>query len=309
VNTLASGLRSAALASGLLLASTLAPAIANAETMDISHASGTTAVEKNPKTVVVYDLSALDTLDALGVNVAGVPDAPMPASLSTFSSDDYEKVGSLFEPDFEAVNALQPDLIIVGGRSQAKYEDLSKIAPTIDLTISNDAFLEGVEDNARTLGDIFGKQDEAEAEIADLEASLDELQSLTADAGSALVLLTTGGKVSAFGPGSRFGDVYDLYGFTPADASLDVGNHGQAVSFEYIMEQNPDWLYVLDRDAAIGRSGEAAEQLLDNELVARTNAWKNDQVIYADGGLLYLASGGIRAQKALADQVITALQE
>nr|WP_246413896.1 siderophore ABC transporter substrate-binding protein [Martelella radicis] len=280
-----------------------------AETVTVEHASGSTDVETGPKTVVVFDLSALDTLDALGVTVTGVPDAPMPASLSQFSDDGYETVGSLFEPDFEAVNALQPDLIIVGGRSQAKYDDLSRIAPTIDLTIPNDAFLEGVEGNARLLGRIFDRQDAAEAEIAALETSLETLQNLTDDAGTALVLLTTGGKISAFGPGSRFGDIYDIYGFAPADADLDVANHGQAVSFEYIMEQNPDWLYVLDRDAAIGRSGEAAEQLLDNELVARTNAWQNDQVIYADGGLLYLASGGIRAQKALADQVIGALQD
>lgn len=284
---------------------TAAPALA--ETLEIKHASGTTEVEKNPETVIVFDLSALDTLEALGVDVAGIPDGPMPAMLQHFK-DGTEKVGSLFEPDFEAVNALQPDLIIVASRSQSKYADLAKLAPTIDLTVSPDQFKEGVEGNARLLGEIFGKEDEAEAQIAAFETSLETLQGLTADAGTALMLLTTGGKVAAFGPGSRFGDVYDLYGFEPADSALDVGNHGQAVSFEYIMEKNPDWLYVLDRDAAIGTSGEAANQLLDNELVARTNAWKNDHVIYADSGLLYLAPAGIRAQKILVDQVIDALQ-
>ena len=299
----------ATLFAAIAIGPTVAATPALAETMTIEHASGSTEVEANPETVIVYDLSALDTLDALGVRVTAVPDAPMPPSLSEFSTGDYEKAGSLFEPDFEAVNALQPDLIIVAGRSQAKYEDLSKIAPTIDLTVANDAFLEGVEGNARLLGELFGKQEEAEAEITALETTLETLQGLTEDAGTALVLLTTGGKVSAFGPGSRFGDVYDLYGFEPADDTLDVGRHGQAVSFEYIMEQNPDWLYVLDRDAAIGREGEAAQQLLDNELVARTKAWQNDQVIYADGGLLYLASGGVRAQKALAEQVLEALKD
>ncbi|TPW28935.1 siderophore ABC transporter substrate-binding protein [Martelella alba] len=289
-----------------LLACTALPSFA--EMISVTHASGTSEVETDPKTVVVFDLASLDTLNALGVKVAGVPTAPLPDELKQYAGDEYDKVGSLFEPDYEAVNALQPDLIIVAGRSQPKYAELAKIAPTIDLTIDNAHFLDSVEANARTLGQIFDRQDEVEARISALEQSVSALQGQTRDAGTALVLLTTGGKVSAFGPGSRFGNVYDLYGFAAADPGLDVGTHGQAVSFEYILKTNPDWLYVLDRDATIGQTGTAASVLLDNDLVDQTTAWQKGQVIYPDGGLLYLTTGGLYAEQALVDQVAARLK-
>ncbi len=52
---------------------------------------------------------------------------------------------------------------------------------------------------------------------------------------------------------------------------------------------------MLDRDAAIGREGTSAKQLLDNELVRQTNAWKNDQVVYLNGQNWYLVGGGLGA--------------
>ena len=58
-----------------------------------------------------------------------------------------------------------------------------------------------------------------------------------------------------------------------ADSSIkEKGNHGQPVTFEYIKKTNPDWLFVLDRSAAIGEEGKAAKDAPDNPLVAETTA-------------------------------------
>ena len=58
-----------------------------------------------------------------------------------------------------------------------------------------------------------------------------------------------------------------------ADSSIkEKGNHGQPVTFEYIKKTNPDWLFVLDRSAAIGEEGKADKDVLDNPLVAETTA-------------------------------------
>ena len=95
------------------------------------------------------------------------------------------------------------------------------------------------------------------------------------------MLLVNGGKLSAFGAQSRLGGwIHGDIGIKPVDASIKEGSHGQPVSFEYVKEKNPDWLFVLDRTAAIGEEGQAAKDVLDNPLIAETTAWKKGQVVY-----------------------------
>ncbi|WP_202814210.1 siderophore ABC transporter substrate-binding protein [Fulvimarina pelagi] len=288
-----------------------APAFAqgaeDAETLTVETYRGDVTVPRTPETVVVYDLSALDTLDALGIEIDGVPDAPYPDRLSRFGKGGPTKVGTLFEPDLEAVNALQPDLIVTGGRSSDKTDTLSGIAPTIDMTVDEGDYLESAIDRTEALAAIFGKSEEAGEAIAKLRASIEDLRSRAQDAGTGLILLTTGNKVSAFGPGSRFGILHDAYGIAPADSGFGEGNHGEAVSFEYIAETNPDWLFAIDRDAAIGQGSAAA--LLDNELVRGTTAWSTGQVVDLDPGDWYLAASGLRAMQSAVDQVSKALSQ
>ncbi|WP_336174079.1 siderophore ABC transporter substrate-binding protein [Ensifer sp. MJa1] len=280
---------------------------AMAETLKVEHSSGVTEVERNPKTVLVYDFGMLETLDMLGVPVAGVPGAAIPPSLEKYKADSYAKIGTLFEPDYEAINAAEPNLVIVGGRSQAKYADVAKIAPTIDLTSDDNDLIGSVKKNAAILGEIFGKDAEIKANIEKLDASIVALRSLAAEKGTGLILLTTGGKISAYGPGSRFGALHEVFGIKPADPKLQVATHGQAVSYEYILETNPDWIYVVDRDAAIGQQGQPAAALLDNELVRQTKAWKDGHVVYLDSAKLYLTASGLKSQQDIVDQITQAL--
>lgn len=291
----------------LTVAAMCMPALA--EDLTIKHAQGETTVAANPETVLVFDLASLDTLDALGVEVDGVPSGGKPGHLKKYEGDEYAKVGTLFEPDYEAVNAAEPDLIIVGGRSSAKYADLAKIAPTIDLTVDQEDYLASMRANVESLAKIFGKEAEAEEKLAKLEESIAGLKEKGADAGRVLVILTTGGRMSAHGKGGRFNIVYDAFGMTPAADDLKIGTHGQAISHEFIMETNPDWLLVVDRDAAIGQEGQAARQVLDNDLVAQTTAWKNDQVVYLDAANWYLVGAGLTAVQANVDQLTEALSK
>ncbi|CAN7462793.1 siderophore ABC transporter substrate-binding protein [Brucella pseudogrignonensis] len=281
---------------GAALVATALASGANAADVAVKHAQGETTVATNPEKVVVFDFATLDNLDRLGVKIIGVPGSiAFPEYLKKYDGADYTKVGTLFEPDYEAVNAAEPDLIIVGGRSAAKYGELAKIAPTIDLTVPAKEFISGTEANIEKLGKIFGKETEAKAEVDKLNSELAALKEKTKGKGKGLMILTSGGKISAYGPGSRFGVLHDSFGVEPAAPDLSVGNHGQPVSSEFILETNPDWLFVLDRDAAIGREGTSAKQLLDNELVRQTNAWKNDQVVYLNAQNWYLVGGGLGA--------------
>jgi len=306
ISSISNGLRNLVIAAAFAVAG--APA-AMAETLKIERSSGVTDVEKNPKTVLVYDFGMLETLDMLGIPVAGVPGAAIPPSLEKYKADSYPKIGTLFEPDYEAINAAEADLVIVGGRSQAKYVDVAKIAPTIDLTSDDKDLIGSVKKNAEILGQIFGKEAEIKASVEKLDASIEKLRGIAAEKGTGLILLTTGGKISAYGKGSRFGVLHDVFGIKPADAELQVATHGQAVSYEYILETNPDWIFVVDRDAAIGQQAQPAAALLDNELVRQTKAWKDGHVVYLDSAKLYLTASGLKSQQDIVDQLTQALEK
>lgn len=205
----------AALALTLAIA---APATAN--DLTVTHAQGETTVAANPATVLTFDIATIDTLDALGVEIAGLPGTNLPEYLSKYADDKYLKIGSLFEPDYEAVNAAGADLIIVAARSSTAYGELSKIAPTIDLSNNWATFADSIKANSRTLGTIFGKTAEVEAMIATLDEKIAATRALAADAGTGLIVLTSAGQITAYGPGSRFGWIHDTLGVTPAVADV-----------------------------------------------------------------------------------------
>ncbi|MCZ2328972.1 siderophore ABC transporter substrate-binding protein [Bartonella sp. F02] len=270
----------------------------------IDHTSGSTAVKASPQKVIVFDLATLDNMKHLGIDaVVGVPEGQKPEYLSEFNSARYETIGTVFEPNYEKIINLQPDLIIITGRTQPKYKDLSQIAPTIDLTVQNKDTIKDIERNITILGQIFGKEKEATREIKKLHDVLADVRKQTNEKGTGLVLMTSGGKISALGLNSRFDIFHSTFGIAPATDKLTVEKHGQLVSPEFILEVNPDWLLVIDRDSAIGREGQSAAQLLDNALIKRTKAGAKNQIIYLNSWNWYRASGGLTGLYETAEQI------
>lgn len=279
---------------------------AAAATLTIKHSQGETQVEQNPKTVAVLDWSTLDTMAALGVEAQGIPGGNiLPGVLPQYADAKFVRIGTLFEPDFEAIKNLKPDLIILGRRAAGHFEEASKYGPTLDLTPDPKDLLGSVVRHTELLGEIFERQDEAAKVTGELKDSVAKLQQLTAQQGTGLTLLTTGGKMAAFGIGTRFGLIHDVFGMDMAAKNLTVGRHGQSVSYEFILEANPDWLFVMDRDAAIGREGVAAKQMMDNELVAVTTAGSKQQIVYLDPEAWYLLdSSGARVLQNNINQLL-----
>ncbi|MGJ3439491.1 siderophore ABC transporter substrate-binding protein [Pseudomonas sp. Je.1.5.c] len=268
----------------------------------VVHAQGETSAPLNPQRVAVFDIGALDTLDALGVEVMGVPGKPFPSYLQGYLNSRYRNLGTLFEPDYEAVNAAQPDLIITGLRSSSKYKELARLAPTIDMPTNDLQPLKVTLDNARLLGTLFGAEQRVKALSEKIQQDVDRLRSGTATGGKGLIVLVSGGRMSAYGPGSRFGVIHSDFGVPAAAPHLAVSLHGEAISSEFILKTNPDWLFVIDRDVAVGATG-AAQQVLDNPLVRQTSAWQKGNVVYLDPAVWYLAGGGIQAMSRMIAQI------
>ncbi len=278
----------------VLSAATCIAAPALAQNVSINTYAGEVSVTANPQTIAVLDIAAIDTLDALGVPIAGIPSPQYVDYLGSVAAG-ATTVGSLFEPDFEGLAILDPDLIVAGGRSSTQVEPLSEIAPTIDMTIWGDNHIEQVLSRLNGFGVLTGKEAEAEALTEAFDARLADAQAAVAGKGNALVVMTNGGKVSAYGAGSRFGWLHNALNLPEAVEGVDNETHGEAISFEFIADADPDWLIVIDRSAAIGQEGEAATTTLENPLVAGTTAWSEDQVIYLNSANVYIAGGGYQA--------------
>lgn len=275
------------------------PAFA-APTVDVTHAYGTVHVPLKPTRVVVFSYDILDTLDALGVPVVGLPKSNLPASLARYKSSRYQDLGTLFEPDFEKVYALKPEVIFISTRQAKLYPEFAKIAPTVYLAAEPENFGPSVKAFNTTLARIFGLEAQVESRLQAFEAEAVSVSQAATKAGrKALVLMVNDKALSVFGPGSRFGMLHSGFGFAPADPTIAASTHGQSATFEYLRDKNPDVLFVLDRSAAIGGAGTAAS-VLDNPVVKGMDAAKNGRIVYLDPAAWYLTTGGLNAAVQMA---------
>lgn len=277
----------------------------------------TVEVPKNPENVVIFDMASLDTWGALGGEVAGAPLESVPEYLEDVLTEDAINAGSLFEADLLEIEASNPDLIIVAGRSATLYQDLSEIAPTVDLS-SQGSFEDTMERNISFIGEVLGAEDEAQAALDELNSGIEEARAVTADIGTGLSVMVSGDSVSALKPANgdfsgrnlRGGLVYDVFGVEPVLTNIEEATHGEPVSFEFLLEHDPDYLFVTDRNAATNAEGEqAAEVVLDNEIVHQTTAWQNDQVVYLDPTAWYIVFGGIETTQIMIDDILSITAE
>lgn len=292
-----------------------APFSTTAESVSFVDGTGSeVTVPKNPEVVVSLDWSVIRTLTDLGVEVDATPtpNSALPTDLAAFESGT--QVGTLFEPDYEAISALDPDIIFVGSRSGTPevIAEMKKITPNVvDGTVRNEtpeALIPAISERTEQLGAIFGKEAEAKAEVDAIDARVADIASRSGAVGAAMFVQVSGGKVSAYGPGSRFGIIYNPLGFAPVDAPIDnEGSHGEEISQEFFVEYNPAVIFVLDRGATIGEDGEAALDVLNNDLVNSTDASKNDKVIAVDGFSWYLATSAPGSLNTMLDDVEKAL--
>jgi iron-siderophore transport system substrate-binding protein len=270
------------------------------DTVSITDSQGRTVeVPRNPETVVVLDWSAIRTLTDFGVEVDGAPQAvgTLPDDLAPVA-ESAALAGTLFEPDYEAISAMEPDLIIVGSRSGTPevVAEMERITPAvIDMSIRYEnaeeqipQFIERVEQ----LSTIFAFEDEASERLGAIEASIsDTAEAAAASELSTMFVQVSGGTVGAYGPGSRYGIVFDDLGFAPTDAPVDdEGSHGQEISQEFFVQYNPGVVFVLDRSKTIGEEASPALEVLSNGLVDTTDAAENDRIVEVDGFSWYIAT-------------------
>ncbi|QUE87277.1 siderophore ABC transporter substrate-binding protein [Exiguobacterium alkaliphilum] len=269
------------------------------KTVEITDAHGTIDVPVNPEKVVALDNRTFETLAAWDIELAAAPIGLLPAESPYAKDSDIADVGMHFEPNLEAIAGVDPDVVIVGQRFADYYEDIKKLVPNaavIDLYIDipedtgtpGEILVKGLTDTTLTLGKIFDKNEEAAQLVADLDNSIDGVKSAYNGEDTIMSVIVSGGDIGFSAPisGRVYGPMYDIFGWTPAlEVEKTIGDHqGDEVSVEAIAESNPDWLFVLDRDAPLaGAEGAVpAADVIDNApALQKTTAVKEKNIVYA----------------------------
>ena len=244
----------------------------------------------------------------MGVDVVGLPKGSLPEYLSKYKEDKYSDLGGLKEPDFEAINELNPDLIIISGRQADMYDKFAEIATTVYLSVDGSDYLNDFSRNLDVLGKIFGKEDFVKENLDNLTKQMDEVKAMAQKKNvNALTTMVSEGNLSVFSDKSRFGLIYNQLGITNKDETIEESNHGQQVTFEYLAEQNPEYIFVVDKGSAIGGEG-TAKALFDNDLIKSTDAYKNDKIVYLDSAAWYVVAGGLDSTQTMINNVKDALK-
>ncbi|GAA1179181.1 ABC transporter substrate-binding protein [Ornithinimicrobium humiphilum] len=264
---------------------------ADTTTIEVEDNFGTHTITVPPRSVVATDNRTFETLDAWGVELTAAAVALMPSSIGYKTDDSIIDLGTHNEPDLEAVVAAEPDVILAGQRFAQYREDFIKLAPeaavlTLDPREGED-LAEELKRQTTILGSIFGKESEAEALNADLDAAIERARAAYDPADTVMAVITSGGEIGYVAPGvgRTLGPVFDILGMTPAlEVEGSEDHQGDDISVEAIAASNPDWILVMDRDAAVSADDPAytpaAEVLEDSEALANVTAVKEDRIVY-----------------------------
>lgn len=289
---------------------TVSPTLASSESEDAGTVNfEDVKFETMPEKIVVFDYGFLDTLDALGVEgVKGVAkDTALPSQLEDYNAEEYVSVGTLKEPLLEDIAEIDPDVIFISGRQSAFYEELKEIAPVVFVGTSQDDYWNTFLASVDLAAKMFGKEAEAEEYVGKIDTALEKIKALAGNYETSLVTMYNEGKLSGFATNSRYGYMYDIYGFKPVTNNIEASSHGSNFGFEAILEFDPKVLFVIDRTAAVGDKSNIKTDL-ENEIIKKTEAYKNNKIVYLDGPLWYLSGGGLQSELEKIEEILAELK-
>ena len=268
-------------------------------------------VPYDPERIAVLDMASLDILDNLGMGdrVVGSASTSLEYLTDYVDNEEVANLGTIKEADLEAVMECDPDVIFIGGRLASSYDALSEIAPVVFLSTDSElGIVKSVTKNAETIASMFGLEDEVSKKTEGFDERIKALKK-TAEGKTALVGMTTSGSFNLMGNDGRCSIVGREVGFENLTAAESTSTHGNEASFETVVEKNPDYIFVMDRDSAIGADGaQTAKEIVENELVMGTDAYKNGRIIYLEHpAVWYTAEGGITALNIMLSYLENAL--
>lgn len=213
----------------------------------VEHARGVTEVPGQPQRVVTLEPLELDTAVSVGITPVGAAVASNVAGIPAYLGvEGVEPVGTVPEPDLEAIAALQPDLILgTEARHSKLYDQLSAIAPTVFIATQADPW----RDNAELIGEALGREDEVAAQISAVDDRCAEIGEEHDVAGQTAQVIRPRDEttLSLYGPVSFAGSLLECVGYTTPEHDWADGLQAD-ISPENVLDARADAVFVTASD-------------------------------------------------------------
>lgn len=250
-------------------------------------------------TVVASSVAVVQILDALGVEMAGVPTSSyeLPESVK-----DATRIGNPMAPDMEVIASLEPTVVV-------SVDSLSEDLKTQFDTIGAESFFvnlssyEGLKTSIKELGERFNVKTEADELISGFESKEADIAKATEgkEAPSVLIIFGASGSFMVASEDTYVGDLVKRVGgkniITDAPAAFSP------VDMEYLASQNPDYILFMAH-ANPEESLAAFKQEFDTNVAWQSfDAVKNDKVIALETGYFGMSANlqAVDAMEKLVD--------
>ncbi|SER26820.1 iron complex transport system substrate-binding protein [Gracilibacillus ureilyticus] len=265
-------------------------------------------IPANPERVIASYLE--DYLVALGITPVAQWSVRDGSDVQDYLQDSLADVPTIpSELPFEAVMEFEPDLIIMDSAAMVednKYEQYNKIAPT---------YVVGTEENndwreeLTTIGEVFGKEDQAAQVLADYEAKAEDareqIQSAIGDESVAALWLFAD-TFYIVSENLSSGDLlYNDLGLNAPEVVSEISEATTAnwseISLEKLAELEAEHIFLVNSD------GEGAT-MLEDPIWQNIPAVQNGNVYEFDRGSSWLYTGPI-ANSQMIDDALESLVE
>lgn len=277
-------------------------------------------VPYDPQRIAILDMSALDIVDALGLGDRVVGSTKISIEyLTDYNPDTSDgaimNLGTIKTADLEMVAACEPDIIFIGGRLSAVYDDLNAIAPVVCLGVDYEkGVVESTKDNAKTVASIFGKEAEVDAMFTDFQPRIDALHNvmngkdvlLSMYNANALGLMDTASQLNIIAKELGANNLGETVG------EVEKASHGEEASWETVVTLNPEYLFVLDRSTATESTDGSVmgvREVIENELIKELDVYKDGKIVYfiEHANVWYTSTGGVQALDTMLSDLESAL--
>ncbi|GIP26138.1 iron compound ABC transporter iron compound-binding protein [Paenibacillus sp. J23TS9] len=229
----------------------------------------TVTLENKPERIIILNNEMTELFYQLGGEAVGI--ATSPGVDIPEKAANVQQVGIISSVNMEQIMKLKPDLLIGQPLFHQKLADTFTDAgiPFAILTIDS---IEGIRENARLLGKILDKEQDADLAVDSMNAQLQSLtRSLPSDEPTYAIITLMANNISLQKQSSIALDIAGLLKMKNVAESLPSGKMPSSVPFsmEKLAELDPDYLFIV-----VHGSSEDGQRMIQQQLESNP-AWSS----------------------------------